>query len=281
MKHKKLRVFEAFSGVGAQHMALRNLGIDFEVVAISDWEINATASYAAIHVGKENMRDFSNGLSEETLNERLFRLGISSDGKSPMTKDRIKRLSLKAKQDIYNNFANTRNMGSIVGIDPDKVPDCDFFTYSFPCQSISISGNLGGLEKGSGTASSMLWECQKIIEAKTPKYLMMENVKNLVGKSFKSFFDEWCEYLEGLGYTNYWKVINAKDCGVAQNRERVFLISILCEHKPFEFKQPILLTKKLKDYLDDEVDEKYYLPDEKVDQLVANLKGGEPNLKKA
>ena len=267
------------AGIGAQHKALKNIGVPHEIVATSDFDINATASYAAIHIGKENMKDYAKSLTEDQLNSRLLRLGVSSDGKEPLTEAKIKRLSLTKKQTIYNNFANTKNMGSIVGIDPNKVPDCDLFTYSFPCQQISVSGSQKGLAKGSGTSSSLLWECQKIIEAKMPKYLLMENVKNLVSKKFKPFFDEWCEYLEGLGYTNYWQVLNAKDYGVSQNRDRVFVVSILGEHEPYEFPEPQPLTKRLKDYLDDEVDEKYYLAEEKVQQLLVNI-GGEPDLKK-
>ena len=277
---EKLKVFEAFSGIGAQRKALNNIGLPHEVVATSDWDINSVAAYAAIHIGEENMKDFAKNLDEETLNTRLLRLGISSNGKETLTKDKIERLSMNKKREIYNNFSNTRNLGSIVGVNPDKVPDCDLFTYSFPCQAISVAGRQDGLAKGSGTSSSMLWECQKIIEAKMPKYLLMENVKNLVSKKYMPFFQEWLDYLEVLGYTTYYQVLNSKDYGVAQNRERVFAVSILGEHEPFEFPEPIPLTKRLKDYLDEEVDEKYYLSDERVTQLFVNLEGKEPNLKK-
>ena len=105
----------------------------------------------------------------------------------------------------------------------------------------------------------MLYECEKIIEAKKPKYLLLENVKNLVGKKFKPQFDEWVDYLESLGYTNYWKVLNAKDYGVPQNRERVFVVSILGEHELYEFPKPTPLDKYIKDIIEDEVDEKYYI----------------------
>ena len=200
-----LRVFEAFAGYGSQSIALRNLGVDYEVVAISEIDKYAIKAYEAIH-----------GL--------------------------------------------TNNLGDICKIDPRDIPDHDLFTYSFPCQDLSVAGKQAGL--GKGTRSGLLYECEKIIEAKKPKYLLLENVKNLVGKKFKPQFDEWLEYLEGLGYTNYWQVLNAKNYRVPQNRERVFVVSVLGEHEPYEFPKPIPLDKCIADILEDEVDEKYYLSEE-------------------
>ncbi len=109
----------------------------------------------------------------------------------------------------------------------------------------------------------------------------MENVKNLVGKKFKADFDKWLDYLEGLGYTNYWKVLNAKHYGVPQNRERVFVISILGEHEPYKFPDPVELTTRVKDFLDDNVPEKYYLKQEMQEKFPPSLKGklgAEPQL---
>lgn len=107
----------------------------------------------------------------------------------------------------------------------------------------------------------------------------MENVKNLVGKKFKDDFDKWCEYLESLGYTNYWKVLNAKNFGIAQNRERVFMISILGEHKPYEFPQGFKLEKRLKDFLEDDIEEKYYLSQEIQNRFKATkIDDGENNV---
>ena len=123
-----------------------------------------------------------------------------------------------------------------------------------------MAGKQKGL--GEGTRSGLLYECEKVIEHCRPKYLLLENVKNLVGKKFKADFDKWLEYLEGLGYTNYWKVLNAKNYGVPQNRERVFVVSILGEHEPFEWPTPIPLDKCIADILEEQVDEKYYLSEE-------------------
>ena len=202
---EKLRVFEAFSGYGSQSIALRNLGIEHEVVAISEIDKYAIKAYEAIH-------------------------------------------------------GPTLNLGDISKIDVNDIPQHDLFTYSFPCQDLSVAGKQKGL--GKGTRSGLLYECEKVIEHCRPKYLLLENVKNLVGKKFKDDFDKWLEYLEGLGYTNYWKVLNAKNYGVPQNRERVFVVSILGEHDPFEFPKPIPLDKCIADILEEQVDEKYYLSEE-------------------
>jgi site-specific DNA-cytosine methylase len=115
----------------------------------------------------------------------------------------------------------------------------------------------------------LLWEVERLLlnakETNTlPRYLLLENVKNLIGKQFKANYDEWLAFLTGIGYTTYTKVLNAKNYGIPQNRERVFGISILGEHTPFIFPEPIPLTKRLKDVLDDEVDERYYLKDSTV-----------------
>lgn len=150
------------------------------------------------------------------------------------------------------------NLGDISKIKVEDIPQHDLFTYSFPCTDVSNAGKQEGLIRGQ-TRSGLLYECEKIINHCRPKYLLMENVKNLVSKRFKPQFDEWLKYLESLGYTNYWQVLNAKNYGVPQNRERVFVVSILGEHTPYEFPKPIPLNKCIADILEDQVDEKYYM----------------------
>ena len=169
----------------------------------------------------------------------------------------IDKYAIKAYEAIHGSALN---LGDISKIKVEDVPQHDLFTYSFPCQDLSVAGKQAGL--GKGTRSGLLYECEKIIEYCRPKYLLLENVKNLVGKKFKPQFDEWLDYLESLGYTNYWKVLNAKDYGVPQNRERVFVVSILGDHEPYEFPDKMGLDKCIADVLEDEVDEKYYLSEE-------------------
>lgn len=209
----KIRVFEAFAGYGSQSMALRRLGIDFEVVGISEIDKYAIQAYMAVH-------------------------------------------------------GDTANYGDISKIDWSSVPDFDFLTYSFPCTDISTAGQQKGLAEGSRTRSSLLWECRKAIEAKRPKYLLMENVKNLVSKKFTPYLKEWIIFLEGQGYSNYTKVLNAKDFGVSQNRERVFMVSILGEVS-FHFPKPFTLEKRLRDVLEKDVDESFYLSEKVVNTLLA------------
>lgn len=146
------------------------------------------------------------------------------------------------------------NLGDISAIDAKDIPDCDLITYSFPCQDLSVAGKQQGAEEGSGTRSSLLWECKKIIKAKRPKYLLMENVKNLVGKTHFQNFQKWLDFLSNLGYNNYWKVLNAVDYGVPQSRERVFCVSILNSKKDFEFPTPTPRNTKIKDILENEED---------------------------
>ena len=159
----------------------------------------------------------------------------------------------------YNQLhGETKNWGDICKIDETKLPYYDLITYSSPCQDFSVAGKQAGGEKGSGTRSSLLWECERIIRAVKPKYLLMENVKALTSKKFMPLFANWLRTLEDMGYQNWWKVLNAKDYGVPQNRERVFVVSILGGGY-YQFPQPIPLKKRLKDVLEQNVDEKYYI----------------------
>ena len=162
----------------------------------------------------------------------------------------ISEIDKYALQSYELLHGKTLNLGDISTIDPNSAPDCDLITYSFPCQDLSVAGAQLGAEEGSGTRSSLLWECKKLIEAKRPRFLLMENVKNLVGSTHKPNFEKWLKYLESLGYSNYWKVLNAVDFGVPQSRERVFCISILNPKKDFIFPTGNGRTIKLKDILD-------------------------------
>ena len=139
--------------------------------------------------------------------------------------------------DAYNRIHGpTKNFGDITKIDPKKLPNFDLFTYSFPCTDLSRAGDQKGLD---GTRSGLLYECEKIIEEKLPTYLLLENVPDLVGSKFKDAFDKWLEYLSSLGYSTYWKVLNAKDFKVPQNRNRVFAVSIRHSNVPYVFPEPI------------------------------------------
>lgn len=136
-------------------------------------------------------------------------------------------------------------------------------TYSFPCQDLSSAGKRKGMKKGSNTRSGLLWEVERIlIELKEkdqlPQILLMENVPDVIGTKNIDDFNEWYASLEKMGYQSYYKVLNAKDYGIPQNRERCFMVSILGKYS-YQFPKGIKLKNRLKDVLEDRVDEKYYL----------------------
>ena len=178
----------------------------------------------------------------------------------------IDKFAIKAHDALFPQWSD-RNYGDISKIDWNNVPDFDLFTYSSPCQDFSNAGKMRGGEKGSGTRSSLLWECQKAIEIKRPRYLLMENVANLVSKRFIGLFQDWLQVLQDMGYTNCWQVLNAKDYGVPQNRKRVFVTSILNNLHPFEFPEKEELQLRLKDILEDNVDDRYYLKNKTLSGL--------------
>lgn len=198
----------------------------------------------------------------------LNRLGIDYD---LVGWSEIDPAAIKAHNALFPQYEE-RNYGDISKIDWSQVPDFDLFTYSSPCTDFSNAGAQAGGEEGSGTRSSLLWECRKTILAKKPKYLLFENVKALVSEKFLYLFEKWCKELESYGYANYYQVLNAKDYGVPQSRERIFMVSILkTDDEPdpyYEFPRPVPLTKCVEDILEDNVPEKYYMKQEVTDRYI-------------
>lgn len=260
-------------------MALRNLGVDFEYWKTSDWDVNAVASYKAIHHEDDNT-DYSQHLNIEELVQALNELCVSTDGKKPMTEQQIRRKGEKWLRTTYNNFKASHNLGSITEIHAEdlEIDDEDYIhilTYSFPCTDLSLAGQRKGMDKDSGTSSSLLWEVERILrECKKqnclPEVLLMENVTQVHGTKNLDNWNTWLGILEELGYKTYWKDLNAKHYGVAQNRDRCFAVSLLSD-LPYEFPEPIELTKRLKDYLEETVDEKFYINNEKAQKLIVSL----------
>ena len=183
----------------------------------------------------------------------------------------IDKYAIQAADALFPE-AKDKNYGEISKISWSDVPDFDLFTYSFPCTNLSFAGKQEGCEEGSGTASSLLWECRKAIVAKRPKYLLMENVKALVSQKFLPYFLKWQNELASYGYSNFAKVLNSKCYGIPQNRERIFMVSILDENANYHFPEPFPLDKRLKDVLEEDVDEKYYLSKKLMDYVES--KGG-------
>lgn len=275
-----VRLIELFAGVGSQAMALKVLGVPFEHYLICEWETHATASYKQIHMENDNT-DYSADLTDEQLIDILSNLGISVDGKNPLTRKQIASNSYGEpwRRECYNNIKSTHNLvnimaakGSDLGIvDTDKFTY--ILTYSFPCQDLSLAGKMKGMKKGSGTRSGLLWEVERLLNEteSLPQILLMENVPQVISADNIDDFHSWCSFLESKGYKCYTQILNAKDYGVAQNRERCFMVSILGDYN-YKFPQPVPLDKTMKDYLEDEVDEKYYINSEKAQKLIKDLR---------
>lgn len=176
---------------------------------------------------------------------------------------------------LIHNENESKNLGDITKVDTSKLPnDIDLVTYGFPCQDISLAGKQKGMfnEDGTKTRSGLFFEALRIIEDTKPRVAIAENVKNLVSKKFNAQFQIILESLEQAGYNNYYQILNAKNYGIPQNRERVFIVSIRkdIDDGTFEFPKPVELKLRLKDVLEDEVNEKYYLSDKMFKYIVAN-----------
>jgi len=268
---KKLRIFETFSGIGAQTKALSNIkNIDFENVGISEWYIDAIIAYAKTHHNKEFFK-----LKQELEKNNISKKDIiseyennphyvfSSNSKTASKLTSIKELKIK---ELYVANKVSNNFGSIAEIKGKDLPqNIDIFTYSFPCQSISLQGKQGGLSQDSETTSSLVWQVLRLLkEAKEhnnqPKVLLMENVKSLFSKKFIDTWNEIKEILSDFGYNTYDTTINAIDKGSVQRRERVFAVSILKKlDTGFEYNNSDKKKNKkmFKDILEDTIPENF------------------------
>ena len=181
----------------------------------------------------------------------------------------IDKYAIMAHNAVFPELRD-RNLGDMTKIDWSKVPDFDLLFYSTPCTDFSNAGKQAGGEEGSGTRSSILWFTRNAIIEKRPKYLVMENVKALTSEKFRPLFLKWCDELTGYGYTNFSQVLNAKNYGIPQNRERVYIVAILGDAW-FTFPQPVELRTRMEDLVEDKVDEKYYLDQEKVEKWLEQM----------
>lgn len=180
---------------------------------------------------------------------------------------------------LLHGVSEDLNLRDVTQVDTSRLPKgIDLVTYGFPCQDISLAGRQKGLEhNGKKTRSGLVWDAHRIIGEVRPKVAICENVKNLTGKKFTKEFKAILENLEELGYNNYYKVLNAKDYGVPQNRERVFIVSVRKDIDKGSFDFPVKQELKLclADILDKEVDEKYYLSDKLLNFFIQNSKDNE------
>lgn len=272
---KPIRLIEFFAGYGSQALALKYLGVPFEHWKICEWAVKSIQAYKDIHF-KEDKNDYSQGMNESELMEYLYHKGISNNYNKPMTLQQIGRFYKRNMRKIYNNIQATHNLVNIQQVKGKdlKIVDTDKYdyilTYSFPCQDLSLAGKGKGMSDTT-TRSGMLWEVERILtECKElgtmPQILLMENVPQVHGADNVEDFNKWQLRLEELGYKNYWQDLMATDYGIPQTRNRCFMISILGDYN-YTFPKPIPLKLKLKDMLEENVDEKYYLSDKQIKSL--------------
>lgn len=274
---KPLRLIELFAGYGSQALALKYLGVKFEHWRISEWAVNSIQAYKDMHFADDDT-DYSAGLSVDEIKEWLNGR-ISADYNQPMSKEQIKRLPESRCRTIYNNMKATRNIGSVVLASGEYlgITDTDRFTYlltySFPCQDLSPAGRGAGMDRGAETRSGMLWQVERLLKEtkELPQMLLMENVPQVVGTKNLHNFREWIYFLESKGYTSEYAIINAKDCGVPQNRERCFCLSWLGDFR-YDFPDALPLEKRLKDVLEENVPESYYLSEATIQSLIDHKK---------
>ena len=263
---KPIRLITLFSGYDSQALALKYLGADFELYETCEWAIKSIQALKDLHFG-EDTKDYSKDLETSQIKEFLLNKGISSNYNEPMNKNQINRLNEKQARTIYNNIKASHNLVNIQQVKGDDLEIVDtnkytyIMTYSFPCQDLSLAGNRA-LMSDTSTRSGMLWEVERILSEleEKPQVLLMENVPQVHGEGAKEDFNKWQLRLEELGYKNYWKDLIATDYGIPQTRNRCFMVSILGDYN-YTFPKPIPLKLKLKDMLEDNVDEKYYLSD--------------------
>ncbi len=260
----KLRVFETFSGIGAQHKALERQGINYEIVGTSEWDIDAIICYDTIHHGdvkdidlefkkyhklfKDSLLykkldgnwDFINmQISDDKhlrvfLNDFMLACSWSRDGKEPLRS--LSGITIDKQKRFFIANMRNNNLGSIVDVKGEDIPDFDLLTYSFPCQDLSIAsmGRGKGMSQDTESRSALLWQIGRIIDEldqegnnRLPKYLLLENVTAMLNTNHIKDYKKWVDHLKSYGYDTKEYVLDASKFGIPQPRKRVFAISIL------------------------------------------------------
>lgn len=235
-----LRIIETFSGIGSQAQALKNIGVDHEVVATVEWEIGAMFAYDIIHNGPQDLAPYRHH-TRESLIEELGRYNLSGDGKVPLTYRALASMNVGQLRAILCTIERNNNFVDINSVKACQLPDADILTYSFPCQDLSVSGhwhhNNGGIDRNANNRSTLLWQIERIlkeyveIDKALPKFLLMENVRNILSDKHRGNFEEWQHFLESLGYVNEVYTLDARNFRVPQNRVRTYMISVLAPNR--------------------------------------------------
>ena len=272
--NKPIRLITLFSGYDSQALALKYLGVEYEHYKTCEWAVKSIQALKDLHFENDNT-NYSKDLTTDELKEYLLNKGISSNYNDPMTQQQVNRLSEKQARTIYNNIKATHNLVNIQQVKGQdlEIVDTDKYeyimTYSFPYQDLSLAGKGKGMSDTS-TRSGMLWEVERILTEleEKPQILLMENVPMIHSQENTNDFNKWQLRLEELGYKNYWQDLIATDYGIPQTRNRTFMVSILGDYN-YTFPKPIPLKLKLKDMLEDNVDEKYYLSDKMLEYITS------------
>ncbi|RIL20537.1 DNA (cytosine-5-)-methyltransferase [Staphylococcus gallinarum] len=232
------KVIETFSGIGSQAQALKNLGLDFSVEAIVEWEIGALFAYDVIHNGPQDLKPFRHH-TKESLISALSKYNLSNDGKEALSSRALNSMSMLQLKSILAAIERTNNKVDITNVKASDLPDSDLLTYSFPCQDLSVSGhwhkNEGGINRDANNRSTLLWQIERLLieydksNKELPKFLLMENVSNILSDKHIDNFNEWCAFLENLGYVNQIYTLDARNFGIPQTRIRTYMISVLPE----------------------------------------------------
>lgn len=269
---KPIRLIELFAGYGSQYLALKYLGANVKHYKICEWATKSIQAYNDLHI--QDYFDYSGDLSDDNILKVLVELGVSINYNEPATREQLKRQNFRK---IYNNIIATNNLVNIQNAKGKdfKIVNKDQYeyimTYSFPCQDLSLAGKGKGMADTT-TRSGMLWEVERILNElketnSLPQILLMENVPQVHGSDNVEHFNKWQLALENMGYKNYFQDLIATDYGIPQTRNRCFMISILGDYSyTFPPKKPLKL--KLKDMLEDNVDEKYYIEDDLLQHII-------------
>ncbi len=236
---KKIRIYESFAGIGSQYKALTKVSqkknFTLEHAGISEWDVFANISYFRINVGdfKGNIKETEKELrehfskSEYSLDSKILCKNVGSQNIEVLKKLREVEIALNPEGKAIPNIMNLKGQDIINR-------NVNLFTYSFPCQDLSTAGKGRGMKKGEGTRSGLLWEVERVLDEvnninskKLPKFLLMENVVNIVSKAHKEEYISWKEKLTSLGYKSYDGILDARDFGIPQSRRRFFCFSVL------------------------------------------------------
>lgn len=278
---KPIRLITLFSGYDSQALSLKYLGIKFEHWKTCEWAVKSIQALKDLHFGNDK-RDYSESFDIDEIKAWLLEKGISHNYNEPMTENQIKRMAEGTARNIFNNIIATRNLVNIQQVKgkdlevKDTNKYCYIMTYSFPCQDLSLAGKGKGMSDTS-TRSGMLWEVERILTEmnEKPQVLLMENVPQVHSEENREDFKRWIQRLEELGYQNYWQDLIATDYGIPQTRNRCFMVSLLGNYS-YAFPPKQELKIRLKDLLEDNVDEKYYISDKMLECFMSEGTGSYP-----